>query len=386
VKVYSLSIHADYRCRHSGACCSADWDVPVEAPVYRSLTDALTSGRLRPASEVPGGPFVTEPDLPADTGAMLARAGGGDCVFYHRPTGLCVVHRDLGETALPATCRHFPRIAVRDWRGTFITLSHFCPTAASLLFRDDVRVEVVESPRAFPPADYDGLSVHPDAWPPLLHPRMLMDLAGYTAWERRLVCLCAQDGRPPESVVATMVRDALLLRQWKPSNGTLTAAVESLPPYPVDAEPPPALAGSIRSYDEALTAVADELKPPRDVDGVDAAYAVLVLPAWSRFTAPVNRYLAAKSFASWTGYQGRGVLTMVRGVEAALDILRVEAARQCRDAARLLDVDLLREAFRRADFLLNHLAAAEDLAKLWGAAEHAAGARPHTAKTAITGP
>ena len=35
--VYALSIHADYRCQHSGVCCSSDWDVPVELPVYRRL-------------------------------------------------------------------------------------------------------------------------------------------------------------------------------------------------------------------------------------------------------------------------------------------------------------------------------------------------------------
>src|SRR5688572_4924245 len=37
--VFSLSIHADYKCRHSGECCTADWDVPVELPVYRSLDE-----------------------------------------------------------------------------------------------------------------------------------------------------------------------------------------------------------------------------------------------------------------------------------------------------------------------------------------------------------
>ena len=39
--VFALSIHADYRCRHSGACCSADWDVPIELPVYRTLKQAV---------------------------------------------------------------------------------------------------------------------------------------------------------------------------------------------------------------------------------------------------------------------------------------------------------------------------------------------------------
>ena len=212
VAVFALSIHADYRCRHSGACCSADWDVPVEVPVYRTLRDALDQGRVRPAAEALDAALVTGPDLPHGAGAMLARTASGDCIFFHRGTGLCVVHRDLGEPALPATCRHFPRVAVRDARGTFLTLSHFCPTAASTLFRDDVPLAIVESPAAFPPREYEGLVVHPDAWPPLLHPRMLMDLEGYSAWERHMVRRCADPAVTPESVIATLMRDARVLR------------------------------------------------------------------------------------------------------------------------------------------------------------------------------
>jgi hypothetical protein len=49
--------------------------------------------------------------------------------------------------------------------------------------------------------------------------------------------------------------------------------------------------------------------------------------------------------------------------------VRVEAARQCRDAQRPLDADLLLEAFRSADFALNHLAVGEDLAVVWGSVE-----------------
>ena len=51
--------------------------------------------------------------------------------------------------------------------------------------------------------------------------------------------------------------------------------------------------------------------------------------------------------------------SIVRGLEAALAIARVEAARQCRDAGRALDERLLLEAIRRADFILNHLAVGE---------------------------
>jgi len=381
VNLYSLSIHADYKCRHAGACCSADWDVPVEVAVYRSLTEALERGLLHAAAEADDGPFIREPDPAGDAAAVLARTRSGDCVFFHRGSGLCVVHRDLGEPAMPTTCRHFPRVALRDVRGTFITLSHFCPTAASMLFREDVPVEIVESPPAFPPADYEGLSVDPDAWPPLLHPRMLMDPEGYDAWERHMVRRCAAVERPPESVVATLYQDARLLRQWKPAHGGLERAVASLPAVTVDALMPRTLDDSLTLYGQVMESAPDDLRPAPDEDGLDRVYRDHVLPVWARFSAPIDRFLAAKAFASWAAYQGRGILTIVRGIETALALVRVEAARQCRDTGRLLDSDLLREAFRAADFLLNHLAVGDELARRWSRVEDC-----HVPNTAMTGP
>ena len=62
-------------------------------------------------------------------------------------------------------------------------------------------------------------------------------------------------------------------------------------------------------------------------------------------------------------------MSIVRGLEAALAVVRIESARQCRDATQALDAELLRGAFRSADFILNHLAVGEDLAEAWSAAE-----------------
>src|SRR5205823_14603361 len=109
-------------------------------------------------------PFVMCGGLPDETAALVARGAAGDCVFYRRHSGLCVIHRDLGQPMLPAACRHFPRLAVRDARGTFISLTHRCPPAAALLFRDDVPIEIVEAPPAFPDVDYEGLVVAADDW------------------------------------------------------------------------------------------------------------------------------------------------------------------------------------------------------------------------------
>ncbi|HLG60157.1 MAG TPA: hypothetical protein VI485_32750 [Vicinamibacterales bacterium] len=367
--VYALGFHADYQCRHSGACCTADWDVPVEIPVYRSLSEAVSGGRLRVAASAASvDPFVVEPDLPDGAAAMLDRDQDGHCVFFERGSKLCIVHRDLGEPLLPATCRHFPRVAVRDLRGTFITLSHFCPTAASMLFLDRP-VEIVSQPAAFPEADYEGLVVTAHDLPPLLTPRTLMDLDGYSAWERHMVARCARINARPESTLATLVRDAALLRKWRPGAMPLAHAVAELPSEEVAAPPIDTLGTSLDLHAEVMAAVPDDLKPVADENGLEDAMVAYVRPVWDDFRAPVNRYLAAKAFASWTAYQGRGVKTIVRGLEVALALVRVESARQCRNAGRRLDADRLREAFRSADFALNHLAVGEDLARGWSSVE-----------------
>lgn len=366
--VFALAFHADYRCQHSGKCCSADWDVPVELPVYTSLQQAVDSGALRTANTVDTSPFILGPDLPDETAAILERDGDGRCVFYASGSKRCVVHRDLGETALPATCRHFPRVAVQDSRGTFLSLSHFCPTAASMLFRDEP-VQIVAGPAAFPPADYEGLVVTAEDLPPLLTPRMLMDLDGYTAWEQHMVARFSDVTRRPESVLATLWGDAQHLAGWRPGGRSLREAIDQLPREHVEREMERELGSSLQRYAEVVSAVPDDLKPEPHEDQLDESMQMFVAAEWPRFHAPINRYLAAKAFASWTAYQGRGVRTIVRGLEAALALVRVEASRQCRDTQRALDADLLKEAIRASDFLLNHLAVGEDLAGAWSIVE-----------------
>jgi hypothetical protein len=45
--VFALSIHADYACRHSGACCSAGWTIPVEPHGRPLLEPVMTATVLR---------------------------------------------------------------------------------------------------------------------------------------------------------------------------------------------------------------------------------------------------------------------------------------------------------------------------------------------------
>jgi hypothetical protein len=118
-----------------------------------------------------------------------------------------------------------------------------------------------------------------------------------------------------------------------------------------------------------MATVPDEWKPEADERGLADVFQRHVRPRWQEWQAPLKRYLATKAFASWTAYQGRGLLTIVRGLDAALALVRVEAARQCRDADRPLDEVLMREAFRYADYSLNHLASGDELAEAWSRAE-----------------
>ena len=188
-----------------------------------------------------------------------------------------------------------------------------------------------------------------------------------------MVARCRDVTRAPESVVATLARDAGLMKAWRPGGRSLAETVLALPVTVVEEAAHATLGASLKRYGEVLAAIPDDLQSPRDERGLGPAFSRLVRPVWDEFRAPVNRYLAAKAFGTWTAYQGRGLATIVRGLEAALAVVRVEAARECRAADRQLDAGLLREAFRSADYLLNHLATGEALAALWSTAESVVG-------------
>ena len=313
----------------------------MEVPVYRSLDEACRSGRLHAAPQSRAlAPFVVEPDLPDDAGAMLERNQAGECVFFERESRLCVVHRDLGHEALPATCRHFPRLAVHDRRGTFVSLSHYCPTAAGLLFRDDVSLTIVSAPPAFPPADYEGLSVAADDLPPLLRPGVVMDLDGL---------------RPMGGAHGAPVRrggDAGIgagdARARRRPNARLDAGRAG------DGRSRRRAAGRLRrgrgagrACRQAWRITGRRWRPcrttcgPRRTNRPRGGFGRLIAPAWAAWSTPLRHYLAAKAFASWTAYQGRGLFSIVRGLQVALALVRVEAARACRDADRPLDRELL---------------------------------------------
>jgi len=330
-RVFSLNVHASYACRHSGACCTAGWSIPVE-PHLRSL---VRSEWLLP-----------EPD--------------GACPEYDRKSGLCRIHRDHGESSLPASCHHFPRRALLDDRGTFVNLSHFCPTAAGLLVDFEGPVAVVADPPAFPAErGYEGMDARGE-WPPLLRANVLFDPESFGMWERYLVEAVSNSRDGVEPTLARVASVGERLRGWSPGQGALAAwtadaLVASLPPAS-DTPPRYAPFSGPGAFVRAVESIPPGLERPTLPGHLEETDAQFVAPNWSAWGPVVLRYVGARAFASWTAYQSRGVRTQIAELFMTAAVLRVECARACQARHSTLDRSILLDAIRASDLLLVHLA------------------------------
>ncbi len=126
---------------------------------------------------------------------------------------------------LPSACRHFPRVFLRDGRGTLVTLSHYCPTAAALLL-DDGPLFIMEAAAPLALAEpIEGLDAR-EALPPLVRPGLLADLQGYAAWEE--AAMAQFTDAPSIDVALDRITAATeRIRQWTPQRGRLVDAVTS---------------------------------------------------------------------------------------------------------------------------------------------------------------
>src|SRR5512132_4369770 len=89
-----LSVHATYGCRHTGACCTSNWPIPVERDRFARIEAAVASGVLAASAEVRR--WRATPD-----GELLLPLAPDRCTFYDVSGRRCTVHRALGHDALP---------------------------------------------------------------------------------------------------------------------------------------------------------------------------------------------------------------------------------------------------------------------------------------------
>jgi len=298
-----------------------------------------------------------EPDRrPRLGGEVLLPDAHGACVFYDRPSKLCTVHRDYGDIGLPDSCFHFPRRALVDDRGVFVTLSHFCPTAAALVVSTTERPAIVEAPPAFPASRrYDGLDGR-GAWPPLVRPNLLFDLASYTRWESYVIDTLGDSDVSTAVAVARLADAAELLRMWTPAMGSLEDAVAALT-VREDLSRSPAIHNRYsrfqmaETYNHILEFIPDGLRRPPPAN----REASLSDWDWAQGGGAAKRYLAAKAFGSWAAYEARGVRTLVAELIATELVLKVEVARIKSQRSTCVDEAMMIDAVRAADWLLVHL-------------------------------
>ena len=334
VSVFCLSLHAEYSCRHSGACCRT-WEVAAEPEVVEFV-------RRRYGAGTAGRAFKNDADS-----AQRVRIAHADGACFFRQQDRCTLHAQGGAAALPVGCRHFPRVILRDPRGTFVALSHYCPTAAALLTTDAELgiVEATSSLRLCEPLE--GLDAR-GALPPLLRPGMLTDYDGYDAWERSVI------GVFDHAHSASIALDAIdvateEIRWWSPGQESLQERVHASFADAQSAKP------ERRRTNDAgweLRLVADLSNGAIETAAQDA-----LGKAWSAAggDAPeiqrlVLRYLAARTFGNWLAYQGRGLRTIVAWLRACHDVLRIFAL----EGDQRLTASELLSAVRRTDLLMLH--------------------------------
>jgi len=313
VKFFWLNFHLPYACRHTGMCCTAGWPIPVE----RASVDAIEATITRKVIPLRVEPWLLSgANAPDDVAGILAARDNGHCVFFEAGRPGCSIH-----DVKPAGCNHFPYLCLIDQRGVHVSLSHYCPTAASLLFEHRGPIAIVEGHH--PPTgddDLEGMDAR-ESLPPTFaeatvgKPRQakprLMSFEELSAWEREHV-MGATIGELDDEDVA------------------LFEQARSAVPAPWSWSDPPAHLSEI--------------------------WWSQVAPAWIHFDEVLANYAAAKLFASWSLYLGDGVGAAAHTARIAAAVLRVEAARQCQLFHRQLDRELLTEAIRQSDLLLVHYA------------------------------
>jgi Fe-S-cluster containining protein len=285
-------------------CCTAGWPIPVERARVAAIDEAIAKNVI-PLRVEPW--LVRDEHAPDDVAGMLGLRNNGHCVFFEAGRSGCSIH-----DVKPAACVHFPYLSLIDQRGVSVTLSHYCPTAVSLLFEHSGPMEIVEGA---PPIG-DG-----------------QDVEG----------LDARESLPPTTGDASRLISFDELSEWE-RDQISHARIGDLQP------------DDVALFDRARAAVPAPWTWPDPPEHLEGTWWSLVAPAWSRFDDVLSRYAAAKLFASWSLYLGNGLAAAAHTAQVAAAVVRIEAARQCGFYGRPLDRELLTEAIRQSDLLLVHYA------------------------------
>jgi hypothetical protein len=344
-----LSFHASYRCRHAGACCAAPWQVRADDQALAFVSSSPKyAGRGRSL-------FVNQPAR-AGQAPQLSIAKGNDGVCVFREDRRCVIHAAAGEGALPIGCRHYPRVVRIERERIALSLSHYCPTAASLLV-SETPIRLVDAPPPLVLSEpIEGLDAR-EALPPLLRPGLLMDLEAYTAWETAVVTEFSTCRRA--DIALRRIGNATdRLREWRPGTSALGSAVAGAFAH-ADAselswmEQGLPIARRLNRGVVSLDLIADREERTPKSDERSAKSDERTAKSETQTTDAIERivanYLAARVYGNWIAYQGRGLRTIVTWLFACHDSVRLLMRRGPAEG-----VPGAIEAIRQADYVMLH--------------------------------
>jgi Fe-S-cluster containining protein len=348
--VRCLSFHSEYLCANTGVCCSSAWDIAVEHPVELQLKSRLEQSDAR----LPNGPDGFQPlsDPPAGTASSFRLTPTGACWFLDTGAHRCAIHREFGEAALPSACRQFPRICVLEPQVVTLSLSHYCPTAAGLLFRPGGDFGIVEGRSGVSQGrDLEGLDAR-GSCSPFLRRGVLLGFDGLRQFEEGALSVLATHDLPNGLDRIQHAADQAAL--WKPDRGPLVSLIgAAFAEAPLMPRPP------LASHDVPSTLLASLPQGALIPTGLPPASRAGLAVYSAQVDQALRRYVAARMIAGWMAFQADGLATFVRYLRLCVDtVLSFAAARDQKEP----EIDRFKEAIRSTDLWIVHYCDPERLA------------------------
>jgi hypothetical protein len=194
-----------------------------------------------------------------------------------------------------------------------------------------------------------------DTFPPLLRPGLLCDIDGYDAWERAGVATFGRGDLAYGACLDIVAAATDSIRDWQPGDGTLTERVNAgfRDARAENGADPLSQRRTIEAL-ASLTAgrVGHDLAP---IDLFDEKWERHIGVRFDAFDRGMRHYLAARLFANWMAYQGRGLRSIVEWLRTCAAVVRHQLLHRVLDAGSPPGVEDFIEAVRSADLLLLHV-------------------------------
>jgi hypothetical protein len=348
---------ASYACAHAGSCCRAGWPIPIEPAPMLVLRAAEASGTL-PSCQ--SGPWEID--------GILGRTPDSLCIFHGtRGRPGCRLESGLGPTALPSSCRQFPRILLTDGRGWHQSISTWCPTAAKRVITGCADFLSIDHIEVDPRVHIESLDAT-GAWPPFLRPGVLAGHDVYEYWEGAALQRFLGEIACRQGTVTHMVASLLcwtdLLRNWRASEGSLrvlaTRPWSHPPPARLLRKPATAQALRLLVLEPLLKKVDAAWRPAEWPAGVTDHRADDTILSRRDAEEALGRYLATRLIGSWITYQGEGLRSVAASLVSALVLITLALPHDQRVPVTLGHLTL---AMRASDWLLLHLIDRQDWAE-----------------------